>query len=106
MPLQSGQLDKIAPGVQRLVANNPSFLTGPGTNTYLVGNARYLVIDPGPDDPVHIQRIMEITGGSIDAVVVTHTHPNPSPAAKTLAQASGAGLLGLSAAVDERHDSS
>ena len=46
--LVSGQLDVIAPGVRRLVANNASFMTGPGTNTYLVGRERFIVIDPGP----------------------------------------------------------
>ena len=59
MPLTSGQLDEIAPGVRRLVARNPGFMTGPGTNTYLVGAQRCVVIDPGPDDPVHVERILE-----------------------------------------------
>ena len=47
----SGQLDEIAPGVRRLVARNPGFMTGPGTNTYLVGTQRFAVIDPGPARP-------------------------------------------------------
>ena len=47
MSLTSGQLDEIATGVRRLVARNPGFMTGPGTNTYLVGTQRCAVIDPG-----------------------------------------------------------
>ncbi|MFL6549630.1 MAG: MBL fold metallo-hydrolase, partial [Povalibacter sp.] len=46
------------------------------------------------------------TGGSIDAILVTHTHRDHSPAAKALAQASGAALLGRTAMVNERNDSS
>lgn len=102
--LAGGQLDEIAPGVRRLVANNPGFMTGPGTNTYLVGRERCLVIDPGPPGEAHIQRIREITGDRIDAVLVTHTHGDHSPAAKVLAAATGAVLLGRPPPGDGRQD--
>ena len=104
MPLSSGQLDEIAPGVRRLVARNPGFMTGPGTNTYLVGHDPCLVIDPGPDDPVHVERIVKETGGHIDAVLATHTHPDHSPAAKAIAAATGAKVMGKPAPVHGRQD--
>jgi glyoxylase-like metal-dependent hydrolase (beta-lactamase superfamily II) len=103
-PLNSGQLDTIAPGVQRLVANNPGFMTGPGTNTYLVGNARFAVIDPGPADPKHIDRLLAVTRGAIDLVLVTHTHGDHSPAAPILAKQCNAQLLGRPAPGDGRQD--
>ena len=104
MPLQSGQLDEIAPGVRRLVANNPGFMTGPGTNTYIVGRSSFLVIDPGPDESSHVQRILDLTHGSIASVAITHTHGDHSPAAMTLARLTGAALLGRAAPHDARHD--
>lgn len=103
--LASGQLDSIAPGVRRLVARNPGFMTGPGTNTYLIGERRCIVIDPGPQDEVHVERILSATGGRIDAVIATHTHPDHSPAATALAQASGASVWGRPAPAHGRQDS-
>jgi glyoxylase-like metal-dependent hydrolase (beta-lactamase superfamily II) len=104
MPLTSGQLDEIAPGVRRLVARNPGFMTGPGTNTYLVGTQRYAVIDPGPHDLVHIERILEAAGGRVSAILATHTHPDHSPAVAALAQSTGAEVLGRGAPVHGRQD--
>lgn len=92
--LQSGQLDEIAPGVRRLVANNAGYMTGPGTNTYLLGTKRFTVIDPGPLAEPHVERILAETGARIDAVLVTHTHLDHSPAATAIAAKTGAQLLG------------
>ena len=92
--LHSGQLDEIAPGVRRLVANNAGYMTGPGTNTYILGTRRFSIIDPGPVAAPHIERLLSETGGRIDAVLVTHTHLDHSPAATAIAAKAGARLLG------------
>jgi glyoxylase-like metal-dependent hydrolase (beta-lactamase superfamily II) len=92
--------------VQRLTAPNPGVMTGPGTNTYWVGDPHggYIVIDPGPADPDHLERIWRATGGQIRMIVCTHSHPDHSPGAKPLqslckGQAGGVPpILGLSSA--------
>jgi len=70
----------------RITAPNPGAMTGPGTNSYLVGDpgTGYLVIDPGPDDPGHVQRIWRAAGGQIRMIVCTHSHPDHSPGARPL----------------------
>ena len=72
--------------VWRLTAPNPSMMTGPGTNTYIVGTPEkgYLVIDPGPDVASHIEHILRATNGDIVAIICTHSHADHSPAAKPL----------------------
>lgn len=72
--------------VMRLTAPNPSVMTGPGTNTYIVGTPQkgYVVIDPGPDITSHIERIMRATEGDIVAIICTHSHADHSPAAYPL----------------------
>jgi recombination protein RecT len=92
--------------VHRLTAPNPGVMTGPGTNTYWVGDPHsgYIVIDPGPADPDHLERIWRATGGQIRMIVCTHSHPDHSPGAKPLQelfkeQAHGAPpILGLPSA--------
>jgi glyoxylase-like metal-dependent hydrolase (beta-lactamase superfamily II) len=76
----------LLPQVLRLTAGNPSVMTGPGTNTYLVGAAAtgWLVIDPGPLDDAHTQGLWQCTQGNIQAIVCTHSHSDHSPGARPL----------------------
>ena len=99
--------------VQRLTAPNPGFMTGPGTNSYVVGDpaSGHIVIDPGPDDVPHIERLWRAAGGRIQAIVCTHSHPDHSPGAPRLqALCASAGLdkppiLGLPSAPTSRENS-
>jgi glyoxylase-like metal-dependent hydrolase (beta-lactamase superfamily II)/8-oxo-dGTP pyrophosphatase MutT (NUDIX family) len=92
--------------VHRLTAPNPGVMTGPGTNTYWVGDPHsgFIVIDPGPADPDHLEKIWRSTGGQIRMIVCTHSHPDHSPGAKplqALCQQQAGGMppiLGLSSA--------
>jgi glyoxylase-like metal-dependent hydrolase (beta-lactamase superfamily II) len=70
--------------VRRIVAPNPGVMTGPGTNTYLVGIDEIAVIDPGPDIAEHLDAVAACGGARIKWIVVTHTHPDHSPGAAAL----------------------
>jgi recombination protein RecT len=72
--------------VMRLTAPNPGMMTGPGTNTYIIGTSDtgYVVVDPGPNDKGHIRRILDATDGDINAIVCTHSHADHSPGAVLL----------------------
>ena len=72
--------------VVRLTAPNPGVMTGPGTNSYLVGDPAtgYIAIDPGPNDAEHIERLWRAAGGDIRMIVCTHSHPDHSPGARPL----------------------
>jgi recombination protein RecT len=72
--------------VQRLTAPNPGVMTGPGTNSYLVGDpdTGYAAIDPGPADTEHLDRLRRAAGGNIRYIVCTHSHPDHSPGAAPL----------------------
>ncbi len=95
---------QLRPGIRRLVAPNPSMMTGPGTNTYLFGSEEVAVLDPGPVIESHIETICEIADAPIRWVLVTHTHPDHSPAAADLARATGAELLGMPAPEGQYQD--
>src|SRR5690554_734223 len=85
---------EVAAGVVRLTAPNPGMMTGPGTNTYILGFERFTVIDPGPANEAHIERILELTGGLVDQVLVTHTHQDHSPAVRLLKERTGCRVFG------------
>ncbi|HUY63761.1 MAG TPA: MBL fold metallo-hydrolase [Acidimicrobiales bacterium] len=85
----------LAPGVVRVTAPNPGLMTGPGTNSYLVGTTEVVVVDPGPDEAAHVDALVEHGAGRIRWVVVTHTHPDHAPAAAVLAERTGAEVLGF-----------
>ncbi|ARJ70096.1 MBL fold metallo-hydrolase [Paracoccus contaminans] len=74
-------------------APNPSALTGPGTNSFLIGEEGVAVIDPGPDDPGHIAAILAAAQGRISHILVTHAHLDHSAGAARLSAASGAPVL-------------
>jgi glyoxylase-like metal-dependent hydrolase (beta-lactamase superfamily II) len=94
----------IAPGIRRIVARNPGPLTGPGTNTWLVGEAEVAVIDPGPADPAHVDAIVAAGGGRIAWILATHTHRDHSPACGLLRERTGAMVVGRRAPDDGRQD--
>ena len=78
--------------VTRLTAPNPGMMTGPGTNTYLVGEGDLAVIDPGPAIDSHIEKILSC--GKIRWILCTHTHVDHSPAAAAIKAATGAKVFG------------
>ncbi len=92
-----GRVDEVAPGLLRLTAPNPGLMTGPGTNTYLVGHADPVVVDPGPADESHTAAIVAAAAplGTVRAIVVTHTHVDHAPGADALARATGAPVVGF-----------
>lgn len=86
-----GVLESVAPGLRRITANNPGPLTFRGTGTYVVGRQNVAVIDPGPDDPAHIEALLsELGGEKITHILVTHTHRDHSAGVALLQQHCGA----------------
>ena len=102
----AGEVIQLTPLVKRITAPNPSVLTGPGTNTYLVGNRDIAVVDPGPHDQSHLDGIMQAGNGNIRWIIVTHTHDDHSPAAVPLAKQTGAQLIGAMYPDDGYQDTS
>ena len=90
--------------VTRITAPNPGMMTGPGTNTYLVGESEIAVIDPGPALDSHIAKILEAGAGRIRWIFTTHTHMDHSPASATLKTATGAQVLGRTAPAGTSQD--
>ncbi len=90
-----GEAVELAAGLRRLTARNPGPFTFFGTNTYLVGTKRLVVVDPGPDLGEHIAAILKATqGATIEAILVTHTHVDHSPGARLLKESTGAPIVG------------
>ena len=81
-------LTQIYPNVWRLVAPNPSFMTGPGTNTYFIGGDEVVVVDPGPQSNTHLDNIhaaLQTLNASVQSVIVTHHHSDHAGSAQQLA---------------------
>lgn len=81
-----------------ILAPNPSPLTGPGTNSFLIGHDHVAVIDPGPDDPGHLKAIQQAGAGRISHIFVTHAHRDHSAGAAALAKMTGAPVLAFGGA--------
>ena len=80
----------LSPYIRRIVADNPGAMTGPGTNTYLVGIDEIAVIDPGPDTDAHLDAIHGCGGDRIRWILLTHTHEDHAPGAAALKARTGA----------------
>lgn len=97
--LLPGRPVRLSPRIVRVTAPNPGPMTGPGTNSYLVGDGRRCtVIDPGPASEPHLQALLAAAPGRIERILVTHTHRDHSPGAAALAAATGAPVWGRLAA--------
>lgn len=93
--MPTGQRMELSPRVARVLAPNPSAFTFTGTQTYIVGDRDVAVIDPGPNDPAHIDAILAAVGDRrVRAILCTHTHNDHSPAAAPLALATAAPVMG------------
>jgi glyoxylase-like metal-dependent hydrolase (beta-lactamase superfamily II)/8-oxo-dGTP pyrophosphatase MutT (NUDIX family) len=94
--LVPGRAVRLSPRILRVTADNGSVMTGPGTNSYFVGDpgGPCALIDPGPDDAEHVKALLAAAPGPVMRILVTHTHKDHSPAAQALRAATGAPLFG------------
>jgi glyoxylase-like metal-dependent hydrolase (beta-lactamase superfamily II) len=93
--LPTGEPIQLEPLVARVLAPNPSPYTFTGTQTHLVGTTDLAIIDPGPDDPKHLDALLAaIAGRPVTAILVTHTHRDHSPLSRALQAATGAPIVG------------
>src|SRR3954449_7356356 len=93
--LEPGRAEEVAPGVRRIVANNPGPFTFKGTVSYIVGRGKVAIIDPGPDDPVHVAALLDaVRGETVTHIFVTHTHRDHAPGVPATKAATGPLVLG------------
>jgi glyoxylase-like metal-dependent hydrolase (beta-lactamase superfamily II) len=99
-----GQVERLSARVRRVLARNPSAFTFTGTGTYIVGTGTVAVIDPGPDDPAHLDALLAaVDGETIGHIVITHTHRDHSPAAVPLKARTGAPVVGCAPIAASEH---
>ncbi|MBV8121181.1 MAG: MBL fold metallo-hydrolase [Alphaproteobacteria bacterium] len=102
---QYGRLEAVAPSVRRIVAHNPSPFTFRGTGTYVIGEGKVAVIDPGPDLDEHVAALLAgLADEQVTHILITHTHRDHSPAAKALQAATGAVTYGFGPHAGGRRD--
>lgn len=90
-----GRAMRIAPGVRRVLAPNPSPFTFTGTCTYVIGDGTVGILDPGPDDSAHLAAVLEaVRGERIAQIIVTHTHKDHSAGVPALKQKTGVETYG------------
>ena len=90
---QTGSPVAVAPGVVRVTAPNASAYTFTGTNSFILGDSRVAVVDPGPEDSKHFEALRAaLAGRKVEAVLLTHTHRDHSALAALFARAVDAPL--------------
>ena len=104
--IEYGRCDQVSPLIRRVTANNPGPFTFKGTGTYIVGQGEVAVIDPGPDDPAHLEAILAaVAGERVTHILITHHHSDHSPLAGALKARTGATIYGCAVAShDEEED--
>jgi glyoxylase-like metal-dependent hydrolase (beta-lactamase superfamily II) len=91
LDLKPGKVDEVAPGIRRILVNNPGPFTFTGTLSYIVGRGKVAIIDPGPADTAHIKALLDaVRGETVTHIFVTHTHRDHSPAVPAIRAATGA----------------
>jgi glyoxylase-like metal-dependent hydrolase (beta-lactamase superfamily II)/8-oxo-dGTP pyrophosphatase MutT (NUDIX family) len=93
-----GAVTALSTRVRRIVAPNPGVMTGPGTNSYIVGDAEVgdlAIIDPGPVSDAHLEVLLAQVGQRLRWIVCTHTHLDHSPGVVALKAATGAQSIGM-----------
>ena len=89
--------------VRRILGLNPGPMTGPGTNSYLIGEERLSLLDPGPADEAQLRNFLQAIGDAkLENILITHTHADHSPGALALQKATGATLRCMPLAEDAR----
>lgn len=95
LEFEYGKVEQVASNVRRVIAHNPSAFTYFGTGTYILGQGKVAVVDPGPNLPEHVQALLNaLQGEEVTHILVTHTHLDHSPACKPLQEATGAPTYG------------
>jgi glyoxylase-like metal-dependent hydrolase (beta-lactamase superfamily II) len=90
-PLKPGVVEQVRPGVRRVLCDNPSPFTFSGTVSYIVGEGKVAIIDPGPDSEAHARAVLDaVKGETVTHILVTHTHRDHSPNTARIKQATGA----------------
>ena len=92
-----GEVVRVSPLVRRVTAPNPGMMTGPGTNTYIVGEKQLALIDPGPESDAHLAAMLAACEGKLRWILCTHTHVDHSPGSRALKHATGAQVIGMPA---------
>lgn len=100
--LVAGKVIELTPLVRRVLAPNPSPLTGPGTNSYLIGRGEVTLLDPGPDMDAHLKALLAAltTGEKITRILLTHAHIDHSALISRLKAATGAEVWAYGSAAD------
>ena len=80
---------RLSPMVHVVLAPNPGVMTGPGTNTYIVGTGPTVVIDPAVDDSEYIAAVLS-AAGEVSEILVTHRHSDHTGGVRAIAEATGA----------------
>jgi glyoxylase-like metal-dependent hydrolase (beta-lactamase superfamily II) len=91
LDLAPDTVDEPTPGIRRVMANNPGPFTFKGTLSYIIGRGKVAIVDPGPEDAVHTQALLDaVHGETVTHIFVTHTHRDHSPGVRALQAHTGA----------------